>query len=101
MKRQLGNTILVKLELWESVMVIISFGLPLTYAYTTPRKVWQVIRHFGALFFAIQVPLKQIFKFVTKVNIVTPYFSPYGYPNDVPVGQKMVEHTKWWSRQMY
>jgi hypothetical protein len=34
----LGNTILVKLELWESVMVIISFGLPLTYAYATLRQ---------------------------------------------------------------
>jgi hypothetical protein len=31
-------TILVKLELWESVMVIISFGLPLTYAYATLRQ---------------------------------------------------------------
>ena len=48
----LGNTILVKLELWESVMVIIFFGLPLTYAYGF-GKVWQVIRHFGVLFFAI------------------------------------------------
>jgi hypothetical protein len=34
----LGNTILVKLELWESVMVIISFGLPLNYAYATLRQ---------------------------------------------------------------
>ena len=36
----LGNTILVKLELWESVMVmvIIIFGLPLTYAYATLRQ---------------------------------------------------------------
>jgi hypothetical protein len=34
------------------------------------------------------------------VNIVTPYISPYGHPNDVPVGQKMVEETKWWSRQI-
>jgi hypothetical protein len=33
-------------------------------------------------------------KFVTTVNIVTPYLSPYGYPNNVPVGQKMVEETK-------
>ena len=47
------NTILVKLELWESVMVIIIVGLPLTYAYATLRKVWQVVRHFGVLFFAI------------------------------------------------
>ena len=35
---RLGNTILVKLEVWESVMVIISFGLPLTYAYATLRQ---------------------------------------------------------------
>ena len=28
----------MKLELWESVMVIISFGLPLTYAYATLRQ---------------------------------------------------------------
>ena len=28
----------MKLELWESVMVIISFGLPPTYAYATLRQ---------------------------------------------------------------
>ena len=33
-----GSTILAKLELWESVMVIIIFGLPLTYAYATLRQ---------------------------------------------------------------
>ena len=49
----LGNTILVKLELWESVMVIISFGLPLTYAYATLRQSVAGNRHFGVLFFAI------------------------------------------------
>ena len=36
--KKLGNTILVKLELWESVMVIISFGLPLTFTYATLRQ---------------------------------------------------------------
>jgi hypothetical protein len=46
-------TILVKLELWESVMVIISFGLPLTYAYATLRQSVAGNRHFGVLFFAI------------------------------------------------
>jgi hypothetical protein len=50
---KLGNTILVKLELWESVMVIISFGLPLTYAYATLRQSVAGNRHFGVLFFAI------------------------------------------------
>ena len=34
----IGNTILVKLELWESVMVIIIVGLPLTYAYAALRQ---------------------------------------------------------------
>ena len=36
------------------------------------------------------VPLKQLSKFVTTANIVTPYISPYGYPNGVPMGQKSV-----------
>jgi hypothetical protein len=27
-------------------------------------------------------------------NIVSPYISPYGYPNDVPGGQKSNEETK-------
>jgi hypothetical protein len=40
-------------------------------------------------------------KFVTKVNIVTPYISPYGYPNGVPVGQKSVEEEKESSSTMY
>ncbi len=33
-------------------------------------------------------------KFVTTANIVTPYLSPYGYPNDVPGGQKTRGHKK-------
>ena len=33
---------------------------------------------------------KNVLKFVTKVNIVTPYISPYGYPYNVPVGQKSI-----------
>jgi hypothetical protein len=32
--------------------------------------------------------LGEVLKFVTTVNIVTPYLSPYGYPNEIPVGQK-------------
>jgi hypothetical protein len=40
----LVNTILVRLELWKSVMVIIIFGPPQTYAYATLRQRWQVIR---------------------------------------------------------
>ncbi len=33
-------------------------------------------------------------KIVTMANIVTPYLSPYGYPNNVPGGQKTVSQTK-------
>jgi hypothetical protein len=29
-------------------------------------------------------------KFVTTVNIATPYLSPYGHPKNVPGGQKSV-----------
>jgi hypothetical protein len=31
-----------------------------------------------------------VLQFVTTVNIVTPYISRYGYPNNVPGGQKSV-----------
>ena len=40
-------------------------------------------------------------KFVTTANIVIPYLSPYGYPNNVPVEQKMVEETKKSVTKMY
>ena len=38
---------------------------------------------------------------IKKVNIVTPYISPYGYPNNVPGGQKSVEDEKKSYSQMY
>ena len=93
---RLGNTILVKLELWETVMVIIMFGLPLTYAYAT---LWQSVAGnstFRGIVFCNYLgnPKTVISNFVTSRQIETPYLSPYGYPNDVPVGQKMVEEKK-------
>jgi hypothetical protein len=81
----LGNTILVKLELWESVMLRISFGLPLTYAYATLRQSVAGNSTFRGIVFCNLDTAKTDIK---KVNIVTPYISPYGYPNNVPVGQK-------------
>jgi hypothetical protein len=67
------------------------FGLPLTYAYATLRQSVQVICHFGVLFFCNLGTSKPVVsKFVTTVNIVTPYLSPYGHPNTVPSGQKSV-----------
>ena len=53
-------------------------------------KVWQVIRNFGVLFFAIYISLRHRGKYCNPI-----YFpSKYGYPNNVPGGQKMVEETK-------
>jgi hypothetical protein len=52
-------------------------------------KVWQVIRHFGVLFFCnLGTPKTVISNFVTSRQIETPYISPYDYPNNVPGGQK-------------
>jgi hypothetical protein len=99
---KLGNTILVKLELWESVMVIIIFGLPLTYAYAMLRQsVAGNSTFWGIVFCNLGTPKTVLSNFITTANIVTPYLSPYGYPNDVPGGQKMVEETKHSSSTMY
>ena len=47
----------------------------------------------GIVFCNLGTSKTVISKFITMANIVTPYLSPYGYPNDVPGGQKMVEDT--------
>ncbi len=84
----------MKLELWESVIVIIIFGLPLTYAYATLRQSVAGNSTFrGIVLCNLGTPKTVISNFVT-LQIETPYISPYGYPNIVPVGQKMVEQTK-------
>ena len=83
----------MKLELWESVMVIISFGLPLTYAYATLRQSVAGNSTFGGIVFCnLATPKTVISNFVTSRQIETPYISPYDYPNDVPGGQKSVYH---------
>ena len=83
-------------------MVIIIFGLPLTYAYA---MLWQSVAgnstFWGIVFCNLGTPKTVLSNFVTTANIVTPYLSPYGYPNDVPGGQKMVEETKNSSSTMY
>jgi hypothetical protein len=48
----------------------------------------------GIVFCNLGTSKTVISKFVTTANIVTPYLSPYGYPNDVPGGQKMVADKK-------
>jgi hypothetical protein len=55
----------------------------------------------GIVFCNLGTSKTVISNFITTANIVTPYHSPYGYPNNVPGGQKMVAQTKWWSTQMY
>jgi len=76
-------------------MVIIIFGLPLTDAYATLRQSVAGNSTFrGIVFCNLGTPKTVISNFVTSWEIETPYLSPYGYPNNVPVGQKMVEHKK-------
>ncbi len=79
----------MKLELWESDMVKIIFGLPLTCAYAT---LWQSVAgnstFRGIVFCNLGTPKTVISNFVTSRQIETPYLSPYGYPNNIPGGQK-------------
>jgi hypothetical protein len=83
-------------------MVIIIFGLPLTYAYATLRQSVAGNSTFrGIVFCNLGTPKTVISNFITSRQIETPYLSPYGYPKNVPGGQKMVAQTKWWSTQMY
>ena len=83
-------------------MVIIIFGLPLTHAYAMLRQSVADNSTFrGNVFFNLGTPKTVISNFVTSRQIETPYLSPYGYPNNVPVGQKMVEETKKSRTQMY
>ena len=74
----------MKLELWESLMVIICFGLPLTYAYAGNSTFR------GIVFCNLGTPKTVISNFIASWQIETPYLSPYGYPNNVPGGQKNV-----------
>ena len=47
---------------------------------------------FRGIVFAIKVPLKQL---GLGLGLgLAPYLSPYGYPNDVPGGQKSVKDKK-------
>ncbi len=66
-RTQLGNTILVKLELWESVIVFnIIFLLPLTYAYATLRQSVAGNSTFrGIVFGNLGTPKSVLFNFVT------------------------------------
>ncbi len=81
----------MKLELWESVMAIIIYGLPLTYAYATLRQSVAGNSTFrGIVFCNLGTPKTVISNFATSRQIETPYLSPYGYPNNVPVGQKSI-----------
>jgi len=76
-KMPVKSRILVKLELWESVMVIISFGLPLTYAYATLRQsVAGNSTFWGIVLCNLGITKTVISNFVTSRQIETPYLSP-------------------------
>ncbi len=62
-------------------------------------KVWQVIRHFGVLFFCNLGTFKTVISnFVTTRQTLFPHIIlphvKYDHPNNVPVGQKTVGHEK-------
>ena len=74
------------------------FGLPLTYASATLRQsVAGNLPFRGIVFYNLGISKTFLLKFVTTVNIVTPYLSPYGHPNNVPGGQKSIAQKKSWS----
>ncbi len=86
--------ILVQLELWESVMVIIIFGPPLTYAYATLRQSVAGNSTFrGIVFCNFGTSKTVISNFVTS-QIETPYLSPYGSPTIFPVDKKLEDEKK-------
>ena len=74
-----------------SYYLIIIFGLPLTYAYAT---LWQSVAgnstFRGIVYCNLGTPKTVISNFVPTRQIDTPYSSPskYGYPSNVPIGQK-------------
>ena len=73
----LGNTILVKLELWESVMVIIIFGLPLTYDYATLRQSVAGNSTFRGIVFCNLGTHKQLFQISSPRGKLRPHILPH------------------------
>ena len=78
----------MKLELWESVMVIIIFGLPLTYAYATLRQSVAGNSTFrGIVFCNLGTPKTVISNFVTS-QIENPIYYPIWLPQRCSRGTK-------------
>ncbi len=75
-------------------MVIIIFGLPLTYAYATLRQSVAGNSTFrGIVFCNLGTPKTVISNFVTSRQIETPYF-PIWLPQRCSRGTKKLEETK-------
>ena len=78
----------MKLELWESVMVIIIFGLPLTYAYATLRQSVAGNSPFrGIVFCNLGTSKTVISKFVTT-QYCNPIYFPIWLPQQCSRGTK-------------
>ncbi len=76
-------------------MVIIIFGLPLTYAYAAlQQSVAGNLTFRGIVFCNLGTPKTVISNVVTLRQIETPYLSPYGYPNNFPSGKKRSRRKK-------
>ena len=72
-----------------------NFWSATTFAYATLRQSVAGNSTFrGIVFCNLGTPIIVISNFVTSRQIETPYISPYGYPNGVPGGKKMVEEKK-------
>ena len=84
----LGNTILVKLELWESVMVIKHFGLPLTYAYATLRQIVAGNSTFRGIVFCNLGTAKTDIKNHYQGKYCSPIYFPIWLPQQCSRGTK-------------
>jgi hypothetical protein len=91
--RLLGNTILVKLKLWELVIVFNkTFWSATNYAYATLRQSVAGNLPFRSIIFCNLGTSKTVIsKFVTMANIVTPHLSSYIMvtPTMFPVDKKL------------
>jgi hypothetical protein len=88
-QRILGNTILVKLKLWELVIVLIKhFGLPLTYAYATLRQSVAGNSPFRGIVFCNLVTSKTVIKIRHHARYCYPIFPHMVTPTMFPWDKK-------------
>ena len=80
-------------------MVIISFGLPLTYAYATLRQSVAGNSTFRGIVFCNLGTAKTDIKIRHQGKYCDPIYFPIWLPQRCSRGTKKLEQTKWWRRQ--